>query len=403
MNTIMKTNLFYNICVIGMAIICFSCSNSKKYTIDGEVLPTDNAAVITIEPTSDTVHFSKIVKSLDIIPLESKDGSLMGSIESLKYNDSLFFCLDYRGKQIYSFDAQGNFRCLVGTNGRGHGEYLKPNCIGIDTYNKQLLVLDNGKNIKRYDYEGNFISSDEFNFHLEDFVITPKSLCLFTSKRVNYKTDDDDYWGSELTIVDRKNHNSVNRYIPVNKALFPADDAHVTLREKVPFGQLADSYTFHYNFTDLIYSIDKKTSEVKVKYVVDFGKNAYKDNLADMGTQEALEYIGSHSKKAGFVHDVMETDNFLMFNYVSNSTNSIYFKSKTTNKSVNGYFVDDIFDCRYSMTGYIDSNRFFAVVEDPSSLKFKDGCNIVVRGKEKTENLKNTDNPLILIFTVGSL
>lgn len=393
----MKSIHFFSFVTV-LSLICFSCSNQQKSPVDAEILSIDKAVVLNIEPATDTIYLSTLVKSMDVVPLESRTDALIGSISSIQYDDSLFFCLDYKEKKIYSFDINGLFRGLVGHNGRGPGEYSRPLSIGVDSYNKQLLVLDNGHSIKMYDYNGSFISTADFDLKADEFVMTKNSICFFTSKTVNFKPDYNDYWGAELTTVNRKNYKSIDRYIPVNKELFPVDGSHTTLDEKMPFSPLLDSYSFHYNFTNYIYSISKKNSDVSVKYVVDFGKNAFKDDLAEMSTIDALKYMDSNPKRLGFLHNVIETDSLLIFSYYSNnSNNNIFINYKNSHTSISGPFVNDIFEYPYKIRGVIDSNTFFCVVDDPTSLKFFENCVVSVNGKEKLVNATSSENPIIII------
>lgn len=391
-------NLVLTFCLLFL-FFGFSSCNHHKYTIDGEILPIDSAIVINIDLSSDTIYFSHHIKEIEIVPLESKEDAIIGSINSIKYADNMFFILDYRGRQIYTFDRFGKFRGLLSHNGRGPGEYLRPMSICIDKSNKQVVIVDNNKHLRYYDYDGHYLSTKDFDFTAHDFEMTPNSYCFYTSKSVNFKPGYEDYYGAELSLVKQKKLSSISRYIPVNKNLYPIDEGHLTIEEKVPFSSLSDSYTFHYNFTDYIYSIDKKTDEVSIKYVVDFGKNAYKDNLWDMGAMEALDYISEHPKKAGFVHTVVETDSLLMFKYSTNKTEQAYMFNKNSKESVTGPYVNDVFRGVYDLRGAIDDMTFFYIVEDPSSFIINDRCSVPIKGKEVLKGMTKSDNPLIAIVS----
>ena len=380
-------------------LIAVSCG--PKATIiqsdDTEPLTTQGAKVISIVPGQDSVRFSELIKSVDIIPLQTSDESLINEIRTIKYDDGMFFVFDYMGKSILKFDMNGQFKGRIGNRGRGRGEYLFPNLMGIDRKNRTILVGDNTKYMLKYTYDGEFISSADFSISASEFEVTDDSYIFYTGKSVNFKPGYEDYWGAELMIIDRNNTDSIRRYIPVNKELYPAGEGHTTISEHFPLTPSSDSYSLHYNFTDYIFSIDRKSGGVKVKYAVDYGKAAYSDDLADMPAMEALQYIGEHGDNTGWTHAVVETDDILSFLYIHNLTNYMYFNDKKSGKILSGPFVADI--ASYNIIGCIDSRTMFAFIEKKT--KLVDGFadkGIKINGLERLDNVAENDNPIILIY-----
>jgi hypothetical protein len=392
-----------NLTLFTTAVLCLlAVSCGPKATIiqsdDTEPLTTQGAKVISIVPGQDSVRFSELIKSVDIIPLQTSDESLINEIRTIKYDDGMFFVFDYMGKSILKFDMNGQFKGRIGNRGRGRGEYLFPNLMGIDRKNRTILVGDNTKYMLKYTYDGEFISSADFPISASDFEVTDDSYIFYTGKSVNFKPGYEDYWGAELMIIDRNNTDSIRRYIPVDKELYPVNEGHTTITDNAPLTPLSDSYTLHYNFTDYIFSVDCKSGAVKVKYVVDYGKNAYTDNLADMPAMDALQYIGTHPEKTGWTHQVIETDALLTFMYAHNKWQYIYFNDKATGKTLNGPFVTDIASSNV-VHGFIDDRTMFSYIEKKSSLN--EGLadkGIRINGLERLDNVTENDNPIILIY-----
>ena len=396
----MVNNRFFLFSIAGL--LCISCARKQAAVIiqseDTEPLTTEGAQVLKIVPGNDTIRFSSLIKSMDIIPLETTPESMISEIRTIKYDAGTYFIFDYMGKKILTFDSNGAFKTNIGNRGRGHGEYFAPALMGIDPINRNVLVIDNTKTMLRYGYDGQYLSSTEFSISASDLEVTDNSYIFYTSNCVNFKPGYEDYWGAELTIIDRNNTDSIRRYIPVNKELYPIGEGHTTIPERTPFTPLSDSYIFHYNFTDYIYSIDCKSGQVRVKYIVDYGKKAFKDDLASMEAMEAIQYIGSNPDRMGWTSAVVETDALLFFSYVSNLCAHMYFNDKESGKTLCGPFVPDITeDCK--VLGFFDDRTMFAVMRNKSRLK-EDifNKNIVINGLERLDALTDEDNPIILIF-----
>ena len=391
-NILLTTALF--------SLLAVSCA-PKSTTIqsdDTEPLTTQGSKVLKMTLGEDTVRLSELVKSIDIIPLQTTDESLINQIQTVKYDDGMFFVFDYMGKRILKFDRNGQFKGRIGNNGRGRGEYLFPNLMGIDTRNRTVLVSDNSKSLHKYTYDGEYISTTDLSISASTFEVTDDFYIFYTGKTVNFKPGQKDYWGAELMIMDRNNTDSIRRYIPVDKELYPIGEGHTTISESMPLCPSSDSYTLHYNFTDYIFSIDRKTGDVKVKYTVDYGKDGYNDDLGSMPAMDALSYVKDHSDKIGWTHGVVETDDLLFFFYYGNKFEQIYFNDKKSGKVQTGPFLNELFKY-YGFNGAIDSRTIYGYIE--SKKGFSD--NIAefkgkVNGLERLDSVNDADNPILVIY-----
>ena len=138
-----------NIFQIIFCLILFSCTSKLSEDL-GEVIIYD----------SDNVHFfSKIVDSVDFIPLKINNLSLDDFSEVYKTKESIFVVDKTLKKTVYYFDAKGQFMNLIGSSGRAYNEYLELSDFMLS--GDSLLIFDS-KNRKVFFYgmDGRLLRKD---------------------------------------------------------------------------------------------------------------------------------------------------------------------------------------------------------------------------------------------------
>ena len=138
-----------NIFQIIFCLILFSCTSKLSEDL-GEVIIYD----------SDNVHFfSKIVDSVDFIPLKINNLSLDDFSEVYKTKESIFVVDKTLKKSVYYFDAKGQFMNLIGSSGRAYNEYLELSDFMLS--GDSLLIFDS-KNRKVFFYgmDGRLLRKD---------------------------------------------------------------------------------------------------------------------------------------------------------------------------------------------------------------------------------------------------
>ena len=197
--------------------------------------------------------------------------------------------------------------------------HLRPGAIFVDTFKKEIWVSYWLREAEEYhyfciyDFSGQLIRKEKnlpFQFH--DFVVTDNAICTYNGSFHELRNPDNlaDRYYNELSVV---GNSKTIRYIPSS----PSKD-HEYYGTTFNFNGLKDSYTFHFMYSNTIYSIDKNTSDVKAKYNIDFGTNGFPD-FNEMSAQEVESYIMNNSKgKIGVVQDVLENEKYLVFTYYMN-------------------------------------------------------------------------------------
>lgn len=230
---------------------------------------------------------------------------------------------------------------------------------------------------------------------MHDFCVANGIWYCYTEKYRNRKNDKSgDYWCNELTLL--YHDGRIERYIPVNKELYPKENR-LTIIEPTPFSELNNSITFHHTVSDVIYSIDKKTSKISSKYVVDFGEKKYKRDISQMKTKDMLNYLYENSDQAGFINNVIESEDFLHFRFEFANRINRAFYDKKTKLIKSGVPVNDIFTAAFAYIGQRD-NRIVGCINDPMAIIFTDKAQDFVSPEtiSELERLDDQSNPILI-------
>jgi len=134
-------------------IFCASCGHvaQNNYLI----IDLYNHLQLPLEETP----VSEVSTSIQIIPLETSDSVLIGTVKNIKLETNKLFILARNG--LFVFDNNGKFLNTVSSKGRGPKEYIALSDIYID---KDIVWLldDSGNKALKYTNSGKFLSS--FNF-----------------------------------------------------------------------------------------------------------------------------------------------------------------------------------------------------------------------------------------------
>lgn len=264
----MKNSLlqFAAICCI---LIIPSCNNSDDEAGDFAILSVKEA----IDSKRD-VLLSEFASSVEYIPLETKDSSLIANLTRPVLIDGIFYIMDNKGVDIKRFGRDGKFLGYIGRSGRAKGEFLSasPFNFFIDKEKRHPHIFNNGKLIE-YDREGNFVkeifSPDLKNRNVHLFKMVKFANHYFT--HVIEQTSGKSY----LIIVDSTGTplNPIPDFEkPVSYMIPENSDAPVVFRTTSP------AHIYYYNNVmrvvnpdcDTIFTFDNSLKK-SVSYVIDYG------------------------------------------------------------------------------------------------------------------------------------
>ena len=286
----------------------------------------------------------------------------------------------------------GKFQYTIGCKGNGPTEIPNPECFSLNKKEKEVWLINNYSHIYKYDYHGKFLGKEPLEVFFKDFTITNDNyLYLHASKMLNYsqKTGESICWN---LWVKNQNSHTFDTYFQYDSNVYPNGSTYFDT--KTPFSVFNDSITYHYVFSDTIYSIAR--GELSPKYIIDFGKNKPTVKLGEIPGEQALNYLLSDKDEALYIQDVIETSDFVKFRYLINKQMIDAFYFKKSNKVINGVLVNDILGGNINII-FTYNNRLIGFIE-PSQIDLS-SKKISYLDKEtviKLQELENDSNPILV-------
>ena len=313
----MNLSLMKKVVFIIITFFCIvACSSNKGQ---------DNLITIPIDPTSSqSVDWEQLfdTASMQVIPLETTDQSLLAWVDRVIITDTLYsFSSD---NSIYTFNQNGKFLFKIAHQGRGPGEYLVLDDFYIDEDNHYYILDNNSFKIIEYSPKGEFV--DEINTGLFGLAFTKISNDLWaiyigSSKspsshcRLNYFSKQERKIIHEFIEI---SDNELNwSHIKDNNNFIPRDSKNLF---------------FTYSLNDTIYQLTEK--ELIPCYRFECGKHQMpqkmlKDSYNDV--TDFIETIKNHDYVAR-ITPVFLTNKEIMFGfqYQDNYLHSLYQCHATT-------------------------------------------------------------------------
>ena len=137
--------LFMFVCYCCTIIVC-SCKSPEQDRI-GRIDIAEGLNNIAL------MNLSEVAKSIEYIPLETTEESLIGHIVSILYDKDHIYIADRNGS-IKIFDQTGKYQRSINRLGRGPEEYIMFFSVSLSGKNIAVTTMDD---IVVYDVYGNFI------------------------------------------------------------------------------------------------------------------------------------------------------------------------------------------------------------------------------------------------------
>jgi hypothetical protein len=183
-----------------LTVIVSSCKNETKSNDAGEVI-----SYINIDANWE-MSLDTLVAHTEHILLETTPESLLGNIQVIKTDDSLYFIKDE--ERVLIFDYNGKFINQVGRLGRGPEEYGYIHDYFLDRINNEVCIIDRTKKkVFKHDYNGRFTQSVELDLGTRQnkFTETDSQGNLIVYFSVKYAgVGNSDYQYSVFNLVDGK-------------------------------------------------------------------------------------------------------------------------------------------------------------------------------------------------------
>ena len=360
---------------------------------------SDDLIELFVDDQYEERNLSELVESIRVIPLETTDQSLIGSIADLGYDDGNFFVLDGYNQLVSQFDEKGQFIRKLVQRGNGPDDIQHPQMFSIDKLHNEVW-LSNNTNFMRFDYHGNYLGKRDYQLDFTDWYIDEDYDIYFYTGKHDNAHNEDGFMTGDLTLLTTNGQkktwfkSDIIGYYKPNMTKLSFGSSH-------PFSPQPDgSVTFSYTFNDTIYCI--KNKQIHPKYCVHLtGNSLPSGKLNNMPGEEIDKYIQEHPSLQWNMNSVFETPAYLLFGYgIGFHSWAWVLYEKATKKLTNVQIKDDLFGTPFLPIKDSSGDSFLTAMMienmelNPALAEFI--------GKERYERLKMLlfeDNPVILEFT----
>ena len=192
------------------------------------------------------VSSDALIEDVSVVRLDASEGApILGVIEDVCESENAYYIVS--SDMVYRYAKNGSFVRRIGAKGRGPGEYLSPQGIGMS--GGRLYVFDyNTQKILIYGEDGSFISSSDQSalmnsgIYLSSFFFSGGDMILYASS--NSPVQDMLRWDAvtdELTAVSER-----------SREMLPEE---VVMGENYIFGDRDNPFIYN-NFNDTVYVLD---------------------------------------------------------------------------------------------------------------------------------------------------
>jgi len=353
-----------------------SCYSSKEMA--------DVDKVITVDSLIEEVLFPEEVYDINIIPLETKSESIIGSIDQIFYAQNRFFIHCLRQRKILIFTEDGKYVNSIDRFGKGPEEYIELRDFKVDSIGN-IYILSYNK-ILKYNLAGKFIKDIRL-----DFPAISKNR-IFSTHFVIFNENNFFLWqgSTNLTNEDLDNHHALYHIIDnkLERAYFPVSRR--ILGNFQRFYKCGNYYNMQtITGEDLVYLITEKG--VYPNFAVDFGKK----NLPSDFYPRAIDNMGkiyhevmSNKNYCSFINSIHETDQFILFAFVNGNIDyqALYNKSNSTVKV-----------CKINQ-GSFYSSQIICTTDDGRFIGKIEPFDFVEQNKSASSNINVEANPILIVY-----
>lgn len=371
--------------LIFITLLIINCQRNTSQTV----------RTIEINPADSTDSgFSDYFEMEQYIVLESSDSSLMQSIRKIYIANNKIFILTWGDAQILIFDINGKFLSKINKNGRGPEEYSYAVDFSISSNGDTICLFD--KELAKliyYSPNGKFYLSKSLNADLETYLALPNGNIVGYS-HLNYVEPFNDTI-YQLWYFD-KNGRILDGCLPVRKNALGNSIGLVSSFNSTNSGHYFIPYT-----QSIIYKISENPFEINPIFKIDFKDRSMPENLLELPRKEMNEAFNKAFVLSGefigtkdLVLNIYSADQrkFLVAIFNIASGTHALLDSKTLHDNINELPININLQ-----NTYLGKDRLIAVT-DPVNLLSHEYKNIQSIGYILKQKVKETDNPVLVIY-----
>lgn len=350
---------------------------------------------IVINP-DDTVRsgFSEFFEMEKYIVLETSEKSFMQSIRKIYIANNKIFILTWGETQVLVFDINGKFLNKIGTYGRGPDEYSYVVDFSVTSGGDTICLYDKGfKKTFYYNSQGTLLITRELEADLETFMVLAGGNIIGYSF-LNYVLPLND------TIYQlwyfNKDGKVVHGCLPVRK-----DDLGMSIGMASTFNSTTSGNHFVPYTQNIVYKISEDPFKITPMYKMDFKYRTIPENILDLPRKEMSIALDKSFMLSG---EFIGTKDLLLNIFLREQRKSyvaIYNLKNEKHILINS---DRLWDSENELpikvntqNTYYGKDRLIAIT-DPVSLLSNDQEKSQSLGSSLKQKVKETDNPILVIY-----
>jgi hypothetical protein len=359
------------------------------------------------KPTTEPSVFDNV----NIIALETANDNFIGTVKWVEFCDSIIFIGDLNEK-IFAFNSSGKFLYRVGNVGNGPEDYIALSTFFVDTYNKQVVVIDQMKKaLIKYGLDGTFRSKVK----LFDKDIDPNAAVIYDSQYALLNSDITPWTNLAYKLYDISNGQTM-----LTKSYYGISvEGYVLDFSKHPMTKFNDELHFIMPLCDTVFSC--YDSRFEPKYVIEHSCKMAPIGQYNLTAQKSKTALDFQYIQDGFFTgftDIFETQEHLLLNYGVTGYNSGYFLANknslqgsyhilSTIEDIDNPFIvpenKEITSMPFFKIKTTDGTSFVSVVQPHQLLGLKEQINDkndsnLTKLKSVIETVKEDDNPLLVFY-----
>lgn len=404
-------NKFFLLGASVLLISPFSCkdiSDSSAYPISNQfdvpltmeepisVLPYDIAGVETIDIPEKQEHYDiySLIDTICYVPLETKQESLIGTIDKIVSDASLLFVLDKQNGFVSRFSENGKFLGRVGNKGQERGKYMKVQDMALNTKDKTITLLDpeNAK-LLIYDYEGRFVKEFPLYYYLSKIEYIGDKMVEHTSMANNSHFLPVD---KNQLIISEENQIPVFTGFPYASQL--RESFHWSSRK--PLNAVAGEVFYHELLSDTIWEVRKDVC--RARYHLSYPDRAAQQRKRFINTD--AEYSDYLKTEIHFGGDYSFTNTCISFLIGNKQMLTPLFYDRQSKEVLYGNAFskprNNLFEAmRCDVFNFSDGDSFIKVIQPFDILRLLKLNKRIVLSRQEQElvnTIKEEDNPILL-------
>jgi hypothetical protein len=265
--------------------------------------------------------------SIELIPLETREESLIGQYKKVIFYEGKFFILDSKQAIIFVYSADGDYLLSsLSKKGQGPGEYMSILDFDINKETNTIEILDaSSYKIKKYDIEFNYLS---------DWTL-PQELLPFTCFKILPYDRYAFYYGP----IEKKQE-SIRIFSAPDKRIIKRLGSHLFKIEDIVTTQKNPFYEFDHQlfFTcpypnNELYKIESEKWNIKKVGEYNFGKYTFTPDV--MPDNRIGNFFQNNRSRYVFITNKYENKKYyLAFTYFKEDMYIVKYNKQTKNQEV---------------------------------------------------------------------